>query len=255
MQEQNNALTTYGTRAIYNAIQTNGNDVWQTMMDVGVERLQKLQSIQPDRDYATCINVIGEEYGELIAFAVALGHLNYQVGNGGFQQYFDNGFLTGTRDNVRFVLPQAKVLRQIMGWFKKYEFHLIQKGQEVFNILSHVEIETYTEDEMTYCRVKDSESIDTQYYEISTLFVQECKKQFGDLFAREQIDTRVYRVFTRTWWKENPEWPNGLEPHAGRKYTIHRHVVGEHLAREICKQWNDTHKPGRLSKKAEYDRE
>lgn len=21
-----------------------------------------------------------------------------------------------------------------------------------------------------------------------------------------------YRVFTRTWWKDNPEWPNGLEP-------------------------------------------
>ncbi len=61
-----------------------------------------------------------------------------------------------------------------------------------------------------------------------------------------------YNVFVRTWWINNPEWPNGLEPGAGKRRYIRRHVT-EADARAICKQYNDTHEPGRLSKKAEYE--
>ena len=62
-----------------------------------------------------------------------------------------------------------------------------------------------------------------------------------------------YKVFTRTWWKNNPAWPGGLEPGLGRKTTIARRVETEEEARAICKRYNDTHTPGRLSRKAEYD--
>ncbi len=61
-----------------------------------------------------------------------------------------------------------------------------------------------------------------------------------------------YRVFTRTWWRSNPAWPNGLEPCVGRKHTI-GFCNTEMEARAYCKAWNDTHKPGRLSRKAEYE--
>lgn len=61
-----------------------------------------------------------------------------------------------------------------------------------------------------------------------------------------------YRVFTRTWWRENPAWPDGLEPCAGRKTTLRKSVATEEEARAICQQWCSTHKPGRLSRKAEY---
>jgi len=63
----------------------------------------------------------------------------------------------------------------------------------------------------------------------------------------------MYRVFTRTWWRHNPDWPNGLEPCPGRKHTLKRHVATEEEARAICRAWNDTHTPGRLSRKAEYE--
>lgn len=63
-----------------------------------------------------------------------------------------------------------------------------------------------------------------------------------------------YKVFTRTWWKNNPEWPNGLEPCIGRKYTLGL-VNTENEARDICQKYNKTHKPGRLSRKAEYQSE
>ena len=61
-----------------------------------------------------------------------------------------------------------------------------------------------------------------------------------------------YQTFTRTWWRENRSWPNGLEPHAGRK-SYYATYDTEEEAREACKKWNTTHGPGRLSKKMEYE--
>ena len=63
-----------------------------------------------------------------------------------------------------------------------------------------------------------------------------------------------FRVFTRTWWKHNSNWPNGLEPHAGPKHTLPggATVATEEAARDMCRVWAANHKPGRLSRKAEY---
>lgn len=61
-----------------------------------------------------------------------------------------------------------------------------------------------------------------------------------------------YDVFTRTWWRNNPAWPGGREPGAGRKTYLAR-SVSEERARAICKAYNDSHNPGRLSRKAEYE--
>ena len=70
----------------------------------------------------------------------------------------------------------------------------------------------------------------------------------------------VYDCFQRTWWKDNADWPNGLEPHAGRKNFYFKNEIGkethafftEEEAVDFCKQWNDTHDAGRYSCKAEY---
>lgn len=63
---------------------------------------------------------------------------------------------------------------------------------------------------------------------------------------------RLCNVFVRSWWRENPTWPNGLEPCAGKRRYI-AHNVPESEAREICAEYARTHKPGRLSRKAEYE--
>jgi hypothetical protein len=63
-----------------------------------------------------------------------------------------------------------------------------------------------------------------------------------------------YRAFTRTWWARNPVWPGGKEPCPGRKTTIGRHLTLAE-ARAICEQYNLTHNPGPLSRKAEFERE
>lgn len=64
-----------------------------------------------------------------------------------------------------------------------------------------------------------------------------------------------YHVFHRTWWKRNPAWPDGREPHAGRKHTLARYVATEEAARRLCQEWRANHEPGPLSDKAEYERE
>ncbi len=63
----------------------------------------------------------------------------------------------------------------------------------------------------------------------------------------------MYKIFVRNWWKNNPDWPNGLEPNPGaRKTTLKRGIKTESEARDFCLVYNANHKPGRLSRKAEY---
>ena len=62
----------------------------------------------------------------------------------------------------------------------------------------------------------------------------------------------MYRIFTRDWWRNNKDWPNGLEPYAGKKRT-RGHANTESDARAFCMTWNACHEPGRLSNKAEYE--
>jgi len=61
----------------------------------------------------------------------------------------------------------------------------------------------------------------------------------------------MYKTFTRTWWRENPKWPGGLEPYPGRK-TWYGAYKTEQEAYEACQEWNKAHKPGRYSRKMEY---
>ena len=62
----------------------------------------------------------------------------------------------------------------------------------------------------------------------------------------------MFDVFHRTWWRKNPSWPDGREPGVGKRTYIARRVTEEE-AREICREWNATHDPGPLSRKAEYE--
>lgn len=62
-----------------------------------------------------------------------------------------------------------------------------------------------------------------------------------------------FHVFHRTWWRFNASYPGGLEPRPGRRTTID-FVYGEEEARRLCHEYNSTHNPGKLSRKAEYER-
>lgn len=62
----------------------------------------------------------------------------------------------------------------------------------------------------------------------------------------------MFTVFVRNWWRRNPKWPGGREPSAGRRHTLAKHIKTEEEARYLAQRYNATHKPGFLSRKAEY---
>lgn len=61
-----------------------------------------------------------------------------------------------------------------------------------------------------------------------------------------------YNVFVRDWWQPNANWPDGREPGPGEKTYLRKHVVRED-ALELCERYNDTHEPGPMSRKAEFE--
>jgi hypothetical protein len=71
----------------------------------------------------------------------------------------------------------------------------------------------------------------------------------------------AYTVFVRNWWKRadpstDGTWPNGLAPDPrAKRTTIARDIRTEEEARRIAQRWNATHKPGPLSRKAEFTSE
>ncbi len=61
----------------------------------------------------------------------------------------------------------------------------------------------------------------------------------------------MYDVFIRRWYRANPKYPGGLEPHLGRKTFLAHNVTREEALR-LCEQYNSTHNPGKFQLKAEF---
>ncbi len=60
----------------------------------------------------------------------------------------------------------------------------------------------------------------------------------------------MYTVFIRNWWRKDS---NGtLVPNSGGRKTYFATANTQDEARAICKEYNDSHAPGKLSRKAEY---
>lgn len=62
----------------------------------------------------------------------------------------------------------------------------------------------------------------------------------------------TYRCFTRTWWKENRNWPNGLEPCPGERHYLPGLFTYDE-AMERCEEHAAENDPGRLSLKMEFE--
>ncbi len=61
----------------------------------------------------------------------------------------------------------------------------------------------------------------------------------------------MYRVFVRNWWRM--EGGQRVPDPGARKRTLQASVETEEEARRIAQAYNATHKPGKLSRKAEYE--
>jgi len=65
----------------------------------------------------------------------------------------------------------------------------------------------------------------------------------------------MYRIFTRNWWRTNPDWPDGREPDARCQKRHVKYVKTEAEARTFCNE-NNKHRPSswlKLSRKYEFE--
>ena len=58
-----------------------------------------------------------------------------------------------------------------------------------------------------------------------------------------------YKIFTRNWWRKEK---GQLVPDPGARWKTLGYAATEEEARAMCKEYNDNHNPGELSRKAEY---
>lgn len=69
-----------------------------------------------------------------------------------------------------------------------------------------------------------------------------------------------YRIFKRTWWRENPSWPNGLEPGPGKRHYVRDYYDTEAKCQLVCQRLNTelartmTAQQRRLGLRYEYER-
>ncbi len=60
----------------------------------------------------------------------------------------------------------------------------------------------------------------------------------------------TYNVFVRNWWRRER---GVLVPNSGGRKKFIRRDLTHAEARQMCQEYNRTHKPGVLSRKAEFE--
>ena len=105
----------------------------QEIASIGYE---KWQSDDLNRwDYKDMIKWVNNTYGDIAAYAVLVGKLNYQVTNGGLFQYFDNGY-GGTDEN-------ATLHQKLIQFHKELGLQDLKHGKDMLEILEEA-AETYS---------------------------------------------------------------------------------------------------------------
>ena len=75
--------------SIHQTLMNNAYDLWS------IEEGKKLS-------YSDFLDVVSDKFGKLYSNAVITGNLNYQVENGGFYQWFENGYVIALGDLIIF---------------------------------------------------------------------------------------------------------------------------------------------------------
>ncbi len=156
---------------------------WQRLMDLGYREWQKLENRK--WRYRDMVEWIGETYGEVVKLFILLGTANHQICNGGFLQYFDNGYASGEGGCFRRHDEDILLHREMLALFGKYGLHQSEIGSAIYAILAAFRIvlndDTECEGEDDDCRRDDVsntdelDALDTRFYAVNEKWVKELK--------------------------------------------------------------------------------
>ena len=78
----------------------------------------------------------------------------------------------------------------------------------------------------------------------------------GSVTVGDEQEETLYDVFVRDWWrpagKGDAGWPGGRVPCPGERTYLAESVTWTE-ARAMCAEYNDSHDPGPMSRKAEFE--
>lgn len=153
------------------------NDVFQDIMNKAYDRWQKGGDLE-GKSSEEFVNALDEK----AAMVVRLGNMNYQVGNGGWDQWYGNGF--GERDGEAILAYLEKnaefssfdVVRDILeGVMRKKDEHAEDSGEQ-----SWMDDEEDEWSEPDYDDNPDFSVEDTAYYKIDDQFVKDINSLLSD---------------------------------------------------------------------------
>ena len=168
------------------------NGYHQTIMNIMYNHWQKV-----NMSYEDILNWFEKEYGELARFAVQIGKFNQQVTNGGFLQYYNNGYC-GDIEDVEYTLSlhnQLVVLMSKTELKDEISLKVLKILDELYielDLEKYIEEEIYTDDgdvnyeeydNDNYMEVVNTEMLnnfDNEYYKICDKFMVVLEQYFRD---------------------------------------------------------------------------
>lgn len=155
---------------------------WQRLTDLGYREWQKPENRK--WCYRDMIEWVGENYGEVVKLFILLGAANYQICNGGFLQYFDNGYASGEGRGLQHPDEDILLHKEMLALAGKYGLHQSEVGAEVWGILAEFCIVLGTDsagDEDEGCgrgevaNTDELDALDTRYYAVNEKWVKSLK--------------------------------------------------------------------------------
>jgi hypothetical protein len=140
--------------------QTDRNDLHQYILNLGYNWWQTDAPSQTS--YGDMITYMIDTYGEFAASMVLVGKLNQQVENGGYSQYYDNGYADGDGGCLKVHNPEhplhLEMIQFIEYFYNNYFINILEESDKIlieeflriqkrFTNLSIETDEEYEEDE------------------------------------------------------------------------------------------------------------
>lgn len=142
-------------------------------------RQQSLHKLTPIKSVAA----FGEKFGPDLGFVVAFRDYDAQVGNGGHEQYFCNGYATGDGQGGMIFrdsnLPQHLKMITAM---EKAGLHQLLLGKEIYQILKEFKV---VQTENKFQNSKELNELDNRYYEIRYKWLEELE---AEIIQRHQLE-------------------------------------------------------------------
>jgi hypothetical protein len=153
---------------------------WQRLVDLGYREWQK-----PENRKWSCGEMAeqaGETYGEVVKLLILLGACHHQVCNGGWIQYFDNGY--ASEAGRRRGSDDITLHREMLALFTQYGVHQTRTGAEVYSILREFRVvlgDPEEEEDGGGCDCQEVingdelDALDKRYYKICGQWAKELK--------------------------------------------------------------------------------